>query len=93
MFLIRLPTSFPYDINRIKLAIESFPANIGLAFEFRYINFRAKEVIDLLRHYNCSFYCPDSPREIFESVVSSKTLYTRLRGRVKWFNGDYLVEQ
>jgi len=89
MVLMQLPPKIPYDPDRLKIALLSFPDPTKVAVEFRHAQWYSDEIKGLLTELGAVFCVVDAPNIRLMDWVTSGSAYIRLHGRKKWYAHDY----
>ncbi|ROL56408.1 DUF72 domain-containing protein [Bacteroidetes/Chlorobi group bacterium Naka2016] len=89
MLLLQLPPSFntPLDIfaNEIMYIRSKYP----LAVEFRNYYSKNDDVLGILIEQDCTFVNPDSPQFSLTNIITNRTVYFRLHGRIALHKSSY----
>lgn len=85
--LFQLPPDFPKDTPLLKFFLETKPATLRAAFEFRHVSWFDDEVFSALREHNAALCLAESERLQTPLVVTADFGYLRLR------RDDYAAEE
>jgi uncharacterized protein YecE (DUF72 family) len=93
LVLLQISPDMPYDLSRLRQAIEAFGNPRQVAVEFRRENWYNAEVRALLQELGAVFCDAESPRFQLNGWVTSTTAYLRLHGRQSWYAYNYPDEE
>lgn len=93
MVLMQLSPKMPYDPERLKKALESFPDPTKVAVEFRHEQWFSDEIRGLLAELGAVFCSVDAPKLRLMDWLTSDSAYIRLHGRKNWYTHDYSYEE
>ncbi|MGB9673602.1 MAG: DUF72 domain-containing protein [Anaerolineales bacterium] len=93
LILLQLAPATPYDVPRLRTALQSFQDPTKVAIELRSAKWITDEVLSLLKELGVTYCNPDSPRTPLSSIVTSASLYFRLHGRRRWYAHNYTDEE
>ncbi|MGB9770632.1 MAG: DUF72 domain-containing protein [Candidatus Kapaibacteriota bacterium] len=93
LVLLQLPPSFSTPIDIFSDVIAYISSKFPLAVEFRNKYSRSEEVLDILIRNNCVYVNPDSPNNFLTNILTNRTLYYRLHGRIALHKSSYNDEE
>lgn len=98
--LIQLPASFRLDVNRLKVFLEFFtaevralPHNFDIAIEFRNKYWFIDDVYALLQSHNVALVAGQSSRWPGVRRITADVAYIRMHGPDRLFSSSYSTEQ
>lgn len=77
--LFQLPPNFHADVGRLAAFLETLPADVRCAFEFRHASWLAPEVFALLEANRAALCLAESDRFQVPHVITAGFVYVRLR--------------
>lgn len=93
LLLLQLPPSFTTPLEIFADVVAYIRSKYPLAVEFRNKYSNSDDVLDILIQNNCTFVNPDSPNIPLSTIVTNRTLYYRLHGRVALHKSSYEDEE
>lgn len=93
LYLLQLAPSTPYDLDKLRVAIEAFGDPTRVAVEFRSIAWNLTEVRNLLNQLGAIYVNVDSPRSRLVDWTTGSCAYFRLHGRRRWYDDDYSTDE
>lgn len=93
MILLQVAPNTPYDLERLKKALQAFPDPRKVAVEFRNARWLNPEVEELLHKVGATFCDVDSPLQKLTGTLTSDRAYLRMHGRKDWYKYNYSHEQ
>jgi len=91
--LLQVAPQTPYDLGRLRAALQAFPHPARVAVEFRAPSWERPEVRSLLRETSAALVSVDSPRSRLSEWVTGPLAYIRLHGRRRWYADDYSEDE
>lgn len=89
LLLLQLPPSFNTPIEVLNETISYIRSRFPLAVEFRNSYANSDDVLNVLIENDCCFVNPDSPQQRLSHVLTNRTLYYRLHGRISLHKSAY----
>ena len=89
MLLLQVSPTTPFELRRLREALQSFNDPTRVAVEFRSKHWECEEVRSLLREMGASYVSVDSPRTRLLDWVTGRRAYIRLHGRRRWYADNY----
>ncbi len=93
MFLLQISPTVPFDLERLRDALQVFEDPTRVAVEFRAKHWECAEVRSLLHELGAAWVSVDSPRTRLTDWVTGQRAYIRLHGRRQWYADDYSAEE
>lgn len=93
MILLQVAPGTPYDLERLKKALLTFPDPNKIAVEFRKSQWFSLETEILLREIGTTFCNVDSPYQKLTNILTSDRAYIRLHGRKHWHSYNYSASE
>ncbi len=91
--LLQLPPSFFIELDKFEEAIAFATESFPIAVEFRNNFWLFDGVDEILKKYKCIFVNPDSPKNPFQTVLTTNKLYIRLHGRTSLHKSSYTEQE
>jgi uncharacterized protein YecE (DUF72 family) len=92
LVLLQIAPDMPYDVLRLRRAIQAFGNPRQVAVEFRREDWYKEEIRELLQEVGAVFCDAESPRFQLTGWVTSSTGYIRLHGKRQWYSYNYSGE-
>jgi uncharacterized protein YecE (DUF72 family) len=89
MILLQVAPNTPYDLERLQVALSSFPEPGRVAVEFRRSEWLNPDTLNLLRSLGATICNVDSPQQRITDSLTSDRAYLRLHGRNRWYAYNY----
>jgi uncharacterized protein YecE (DUF72 family) len=93
LILLQVAPQTPYDLQRLRNALQAFPDPCKVAVEFRRPEWYSQESLSMLGELGVAICNVDSPRQPITSYLTSDKAYIRLHGRVHWYSYNYTVSE
>jgi uncharacterized protein YecE (DUF72 family) len=93
LILLQVAPGTPYDLGRLRDALQAFSDPSKVAVEFRHESWLSEETRRLLSEVGSAYCNADSPRKPLASWLTSGAGYLRLHGRKHWYASDYTPEE
>jgi uncharacterized protein YecE (DUF72 family) len=93
MILLQVAPNTPYDLDRLRHALQHFPDPTRVAIEFRRSEWLNQDVMDMLRSFGATICNVDSPRQKITDLLTSDRTYLRLHGRQHWYTYNYSPDE
>lgn len=89
LLLLQLPPSFNTPIDIFSEVVSYIRSYYPLAVEFRNYYANSDEVLNVLIENDCCYVNPDSPQQRLTHLITNRTLYYRLHGRISLHKSAY----
>lgn len=89
LLLLQLPPNFNTPIEILTEIIALIRSKYPVGVEFRNYYSKSDVVLNMLIENNTSFVNPDSPKQPLSIILTNKTLYLRLHGRISLHKSSY----
>jgi uncharacterized protein YecE (DUF72 family) len=89
LILLQVAPQTPYDLPRLKVALQAFPDPSQVAVEFRRDQWLNRDTLDLLQSFGAVMCNVDSPRQKLTNYLTSDRAYLRMHGRKHWYSYNY----
>ena len=89
MLLLQVAPSTPYDLGRLRAALQAFPDSARVAVEFRAEVWRQAAVRELLEGLGAAHVSVDAPGMRLSEWLTGPRAYLRLHGRTKMYFSNY----
>jgi len=93
MILLQVAPNTPYDLERLKHALMSFPDPGRVAVEFRGSEWLNQDAMRVLRTVGATICNVDSPQQKISNSLTSQRAYLRLHGRKHWYAYNYTEDE
>jgi uncharacterized protein YecE (DUF72 family) len=91
--LLQVAPQTPYDLPRLKTALQAFPDPSKVAVEFRRDEWLNPDTLDLLQSLGAVMCNVDSPRQKLTDYLTSDRAYLRMHGRKHWYSYNYSTDE
>ncbi|MEJ5285776.1 MAG: hypothetical protein CH6_3101 [Candidatus Kapaibacterium sp.] len=89
MLLLQLPPSFNTTLDIFANEIMYIRSKYPLAVEFRNYYSKNDDVLEILTEQDCTYVNPDSPQIPLTNIITNRTVYFRLHGRIALHKSSY----
>ncbi len=93
MILLQVAPNTPYDLARLKKALQAFPDAGRVAVEFRRPEWLSQDTMSMLHTFGATICNVDSPQQKISDNLTSKRAYLRLHGRHHWYAYNYSEDE
>jgi uncharacterized protein YecE (DUF72 family) len=89
MILLQVAPNTPYDPERLRQALLSFPDPTRVVVEFRRSEWLNPDIMNMLHSLGATICNVDSPQQKITENLTSDRAYLRLHGRKHWYAYNY----
>ncbi|MCX8063513.1 MAG: DUF72 domain-containing protein [Anaerolineales bacterium] len=93
LILLQIAPDTPYDLERLRNALQAFSVPSQIAVEFRHKSWLTEDAYQLLQDFGAVLVNPESPGNLLSDRLVSDIGYLRLHGRRRWYADDYTPEE
>jgi uncharacterized protein YecE (DUF72 family) len=93
LILLQVAPNTPYDLVRLKKALQAFPDPGRVAVEFRRPEWLSQDTLSVLRTVGATICNVDSPQQKISDSLTSRRAYLRLHGRNHWYAHNYSQDE
>ena len=93
LILLQVAPQTPYDLPRLKAALQAFPAPSKVAVEFRHDEWFNQDTLDMLQSLGAVMCNVDSPKQKLTDYLTTDRAYLRMHGRKRWYSYNYSMDE
>jgi len=93
LILLQVAPQTPFDLERLRKALQAFPNPGKLAVEFRRQEWLNPNTMSMLSDFGATICNVDSPQQTICDLLTSDKAYLRLHGRKHWYSYNYSVDE
>jgi uncharacterized protein YecE (DUF72 family) len=93
LILLQVAPQTPFDLPRLKTALQAFPDPAKVAVEFRRDEWLNQDTLDMLQSLGTVMCNVDSPRQKLTGYLTSDRAYLRMHGRTHWYSYNYSMDE
>jgi uncharacterized protein YecE (DUF72 family) len=93
LILLQVAPQTPYDLPRLKTALQAFPATSKVAVEFRRDVWLNQDTLNMLQSLGTVMCNVDSPQRKLTDYLTSDRAYLRMHGRKHWYSYNYSPDE
>jgi len=93
LILLQVAPQMPYDLSRLKTALQAFPDPRKVAVEFRRDEWLNQDTLNMLQSLGAVMCNVDSPKQNLTGYLTSDRAYLRMHGSKHWYSYDYSMDE